>query len=429
MTRTETHDTVDYAFAEWFCWVRRAIGPVYRTWLGRPYAYLLGPEANAFVFENPGLFRHYEAMKGLIPVDGPTSVVVSDGEDHARRRSLVRPGLHRRRVDSYVATMARAADEVLDDVRLGEPFDAYQLFRRAIRRSTMRALFGERMAAQADAVGEHLQPLLDLTDLMPDLVDVHRRLNSRRWRRAMAARKRVDAFVYDEIERLRRQDAESESQVLSVLVHGRDGAGSGLSDQEVRDQVVTLIAAGYETTSAAMGWAIYALAGRPDFLARVRAEVAGVTGGAAPAASQLPQLELLGAAVTETLRLYPPASIVPRYVVEPFTFAGRRIRPGTMLIFSPYVTHRDPESYDDPRAFRPERWLDGRRPSPPEYVPFGGGPHRCLGSTMAVTELTVMLARLVARGTWTLEPGRVRATGMSGMRPRDGIRIRMAVPA
>ncbi|WP_425309200.1 cytochrome P450 [Ammonicoccus fulvus] len=419
-----TAPTVSYPFAEWLITMSRLRGSVFFGWLGRPYAYLIGPEANEFVFSHDTHFRQREAFKGLIPVDGPTSVVVSDGEDHTRRRGLVRPGLHHRKVAGYVATMSRTAEEALDGVRPGETFDAYGLFRSAIRRSTMRALFGDRMAEQADVIGANLQPLMDLTDLLPDLVGVHERLRTGRWRRAMAAKEEIDRFVYAEIARLRDTDAEAESQVLATLVHGRDGTGSGLSDEEVRDQVVTLIAAGYETTSAAMGWALYGLGGRPELIEQARAEVLEVTGGAAPTMEQLPQLKLVGAVISEALRLYPPGSISARYVVQELEFGGKRIKPGTMLIYSPYATHRTAAVFDRPLEFRPERWLeDGFKPALGEYVPFGGGVHRCLGSTMATTELTVMLACLLARGSFALEPQKVRATGMSSMRPRDGVRI------
>lgn len=206
-------------------------------------------------------------------------------------------------------------------------------------------------------------------------------------------------------------------------MHGRDGSGSGLDDLEVRDQVVTMIAAGYETTSAAMAWAIYVLGGHPDIQQAARAEVAQVTGGAPPTAQDVPRLSLLGAVVTETLRLYPPAVVSARYVATGFEFAGHAVPAGTMLLFSPYVTHRGAEVYAAPREFRPRRWLDEPRRSPAEFLPFGGGTHRCIGSTMATTEITVMLARLLSRPAFAVDPRRVRATGYAAMRPRGGLRI------
>ncbi len=420
--------TVSYFPGEMLLWAHHRRGPVFSARVGRQrYHYLMGPAANAFIFANDKLFRVREAFAALIPIDGPTSLIVSDGADHTRRRQLVQPGLHQRQVNSYLEIMATTADQALDAQRPGEPFDAYAVFRAAIRRSTLRALFGERMAAQADAVGNHLQPLLDIADRLPDLIAMHQRLQTPFWRRAMHALARLNSFIYGEIARIKAQGDESESQVLATLIYGRDGTGSGLTDQEIRDQMVTMIAAGYETTSAAMAWILYALGGRPEVQAQARAEVAAVTGGAPPTTAHLPQLKLLNAILLESLRLYPPAVISARYVAESFTFAGHAIPAGAMLIYSPYVTHRSPAVYADPRAFRPERWLgDAPRRSGAEFLPFGGGIHRCVGSMMATTELTVILARLLARTAYTLEDQRVRAKSLAAMRPRNGLWIRLA---
>lgn len=422
---TKASPTIDYRPAEIaMTWGRRR-GPAYQTWLGRRVVYLLGPQANEFIFANDSLFRVREAFKGLIPVDGPTALVVTDGPDHARRRALVRPGLHHRQIAGYVDTMVRTADEALAPIAPGATIDGYQLFRAAIRRSTLRTLFGPGLADQADALGEQLQPLLALTDLLPDLVEWQERLNTPRYRRAMAARAEVVARVDAEVERIRNSDPEAESQVLAMLVHGRDGTGSGLSDDEIRDQVISLIAAGYETTSAAMGWLLYAVGARPQLQDRLRSELHEVTAGDPPTADDLARMPLLAATVSETLRLYPPAPISARYVAEGFEFGGLHVRPGAMLLYSPYATHRDPRVYARPRAFEPERWLDGQRRPASEFLPFGGGIHRCIGSSMATTELAVMLSRLLARGPFSLPGQRMRATGLSAMRPRDGVRIRL----
>ncbi len=416
---------VRYPLAEWIMRRARRVGPFARGWLGQPYAYLIGPQANEFVFAHDDHFSQYEAMKALIPVDGPTSVVVSDPPDHARRRALVRPGLHRTAVAGYVDTMVRTASEPLDGVRPGQVVDGYELFRAAIRRSTMRCLFGERIATQADAVGEALQPLIELTGVLPQALGVLEKVNTPRWRKAMATRARLDGFVLGEIDRLAADPDQDESQVLAVLVGGRDGSGSGLSREEVRDQVVTLIAAGYETTSAAMGWALYGLGGRPDALAAAIAQTREVVGEGPVTVEHLPHLTWADAVVSESLRLYPPASIAARYVVRELTFEGHTLKPGTMIVFSPYATHRSPEVFERPEEFRPERWLDGLKPAASEFIPWGGGAHRCLGSVMATTELTVMLATLLARGGFRLEPQKVRATGVTSMRPTPGVRIRL----
>lgn len=401
-------------------------GPVLSLGGRNGFVYLLGPEANRFVFANSDLFCWREAFVGLVPVDGETSLIVSDGADHRRRRRLVQPAMHHRQINGYLEIMAENADAAIDAWRPGQVVDVYQRFRAAIRRSTIQSLFGQRMATDADFFGDQLQPLLDLVDRLPQTVAAHRRLRTPLWRRAMAARAQVDTRLFAEIARARQSGVDTDDHVLASLVHGRDDSGAGLSDQEVRDQAVSLIAAGYETTSAAMAWAVYHLLTTANAWDRARAEVSAVLGDRPPSAAQLRELTYLNGVVHETLRLCPPGVVSPRKVVRDFEFAGRTIRAGTMLLYSPYVTHRLPELWPQPLRFRPERWdptqPDHRKPGPHEFLPFGGGPHRCIGSVLATTELTVMLARLVARTSLRLPAQRIRPTSLAAMRPRHGLR-------
>lgn len=402
------------------CYHRR--GPVTR--IGR-YVYLLGSEANRFVFANSNLFRWREAFAGLVPVDGPTSLIVSDGAEHRRRRRLVQPALHHRRIDHYIAIMAESADATLDSWRPGQQVDVYQELRAAIRRSTIHALFGKRLAQESAFFGTQLQVLLDLVDHLPQTVEWKRRLGTPQWRRAMAARARVDTRIAEEIAQVRAGSTDADDHVLASLVHGRDNDGDGLSDEEVRDQVVTLIAAGFETTSAAASWAVYALLSTPGVWDRAAAEVYRVLDGRRPGGEDLPRLPYLNGVVQETLRLYPPAVVSARKVATGFEFADRSVRSGTLLLYSPYVTHRLPELWTDPLEFRPERWIPGEpgfgKPRPHEFLPFSAGPHRCIGAALATTELTVMLARVLARTDLYLPDQRIRPTGFAAMRPAHGL--------
>ena len=422
---------VSYGPGEILRRLHRRRGPVVRVGFGAyRYAYLLGAEANRFVFANNDLFEMRAAFAGLVPVDGETSLIVSDGPDHRRRRRLVQPAMHHRQVDHYVEIMARTADATIDGWRQGQVVDVYQEFRAAIRKSTLWSLFGARLAGSAEFLGEHLQALLDLVDRTPELIQVHKALRTPLWRRAMRAREVVDARIHEEIACVRSAGADTDDQVLAVLVRGRDDDGRGLSDEEVRDQAVTLIAAGYETTSAAMAWAVHALLTHASVHARAVDEVRSILGTAPPGADDLVKLPYLRAVVSEALRLYPPAVVSARHVVRDFEFAGVPVRAGTMLLYSPYVTHRSAEVYDDPLEFRPERWLPDsagyRKVGPHEFVPFGGGPHRCIGSTLATTELTVMLARLLARAGLRLVSRKIRPTGFAAMRPRHGLEVAVA---
>lgn len=388
----------------------------WRGWLGRPYAYVLGPEGNEFVFANDAKFRWREAFEALTHVDGETSVIVSDGADHARRRGAMRPVFDRRAVAGYLGTLSNTAVEAVE--AMPPEMDAYREFRSTIRRANLRAMFGERVAGDSERLGELLQPLIELADLVPQRIDLHRRLRSPRWRRAEAARGELDRLIYAEIGRAREGDAPPGA--LRSLVEGRDKEGQPLSDLEVRDQMVTLIAAGYETTSAAMAWTLYSLGGRLDAMRRARAEAM-----AADSPAAIDQLPFAGAVVQESLRLHPPAPLNLRLVGEETSFQGHRLRPGTYVVFSAYATHRDERVFDAPRQFRPERWLEAPKPSPSRFLTFGGGAHRCIGSELAKAELTIMLAALLRRAEFRVLERRVRARGLISMRPARGLRIRL----
>jgi cytochrome P450 len=405
--------------------LHRRRGPMVDAGIGRHgYVYLFGAEANKFVFANSDAFNWWEAFQVLVPIDGPTALIVSDGADHRRRRSLVQPAFHHRHIANYLQIMAANADAVIDSWRPGDAVDIFAQLRSAIRRSAIESLFGQRMAGHTDFLGEQLQPLMDLTSRLPQVLRAEQRLRSPAWRRAMAAKARVDELIYAEIARARAHP-DADDNVLTTLINGRTEDGQALRDDEIRDQVVSLIAAGYETTSAAMGWVVYTLLSTPGVWETAAAEVKSVAGERAPDAADLNALTYLNGVVHETLRLYPPAVISARKVTRDLTFAGRRIHAGRTLVFSPYVTHRLPELWADPLDFQPRRWDPAsplyRRPAPYEFLPFGGGTHRCIGSGFATAELTVMLARLLAKTELTLPDQRIRAGGYAALQPREGL--------
>ncbi|MBA0051966.1 cytochrome P450 [Streptomyces sp. AJS327] len=407
----------------------RTYGPVWRLGSGKlAYVYLLGPEANRFVFANSQLFRWREAFEQLIPVDGETALIVSDGEEHHRRRRLVAPAFHHREVDGYVEIMRTFADEAIDAWRPGQTLDAYEELRSVIRRITVRVLFGERLAADQRTLGRQLQLVLDLINQSP-LVQQVQRWGLPSYRRATAARAEVARRVLTEVEHRRAHPDEDQHDVLTLLTAARDEDGARLSDVEIIDQVVSLIAAGYDSTSAAIAWAVHAMARDPKVWERARAETEEVLGSRPVTAADLPKLPYLDHVVNETLRLYPAAPFNARKAAESFTFEGHRIPRGALIVLSAYVTHRLPEVWRDPESFLPERWDPAepgyRKAGPHEFLPFGGGPHRCIGATFASVEMKVLLAQLVRRVSLQLPRVPAKPVGFTVMRPeRLPVRVR-----
>ncbi|HWF27673.1 MAG TPA: cytochrome P450 [Mycobacterium sp.] len=413
----------------------RRRGAMINSGIGRHgYTFLLGGEANRFVFANADAFSWRETFENLALVDGPTALIVSDGDDHRRRRSVVAPGLRHRQIQDYVQTMVSNIDTVIDGWRPGQRLDIYQQCRSAVRRSTAESLFGQRIAMDSDFLGEQLQPLLDLTHQLPQVVALQRRVNGPGWRRAMAARSRLNDFVDAQIAGARAAPR-PDDHMMTMLINGRGEEDYALSDAEIRDSIISLITAGYETTSGALAWAIYTLLTLPGAWDNAAKEVNRVLGDRPPAATDLDALTYLNGVVHETLRLYSPGVISARRVMRDLWFDGHRIRAGRLLIFSAYVTHRLPELWPDPTEFRPARWdpdsPDYRKPAPHEFIPFSGGLHRCIGAVMATTEMTVMLARLVARTRLRLPAQRIRAANLAALAPRPGVTVDIvdSVPA
>jgi hypothetical protein len=273
-----------------------------------------------------------------------------------------------------------------------------------------------------------------MTHLLPQLMQLQRRLNSPAWRRAMAARTRINDLIDAQIADAR-SEPRPDDHMLAMLINGRGEEGYALDDNEIRDQIISMITAGYETTSGALAWAAYTLLTLPGAWDAAADEVHRVLGDRPPTAADLDALTYLNGVVQETIRLYSPGVISARRVMRDLWFEGHRIPAGRLLIFSAYVTHRLPELWPEPMEFRPQRWHPGspeyRKPAPHEFIPFSGGLHRCIGAVMATTEMTVMLARLVARTRLRLPAQRVRAANLAALSPHPGLTVEIAnsVPA
>lgn len=398
-------------------------GPVFAIGYGPlRYVYVMGPEANEMVLHSRVRdFTWREAFKSLIPVNGETALVVSDGDDHARRRRLVQPAFALRRIRTYDRIIREEADRMLDRWHPGDRVDVHAEVKSTIRRIAIRTLFGDRLGVRAEELGRHLQVAIDYANI-PPLPGRDLDLPGMPFRRAMKARALADEIIFEEIARRRLQGTD-EGDLLSALLATQDEDGEeALTDQELRDQVVSLIAGGYETTSALVAWALYAVHRYPDIEARLRAEL---DGHAATEGSDLDQLPYLDAVVSETLRLHSPAGFAGRKAEVDIDFAGHTIPAGSLVVYSQYVTHRLPEHWPEPTSFRPERWIDAAGqsvdPMPYTFVPFGGGYRRCIGFAMAMLEAKLLLAHTLMSKRLELERTTIKGAGIATVAPKGGV--------
>jgi cytochrome P450 len=218
--------------------------------------------------------------------------------------------------------------------------------------------------------------------------------------------------------------------VLSLLISTRDAeTGQAMSDQQIRDEAITLLLAGHETTANALAWSLHLLGAHPDVQHRLHAELDDVLDGRLPGAEDMTRLTYTSAVLHEAMRLYPPAWVMARRLVEEHDVAGYRLAAGSMLLLSPWAVHRDPQWWPDPDRFAPDRWLDPAAEQRPRYAyfPFGGGPRQCVGSAFAMMEAILVLATIRQRFRLDLVPGQhVVPTPYVTLRPEPGIRM---VPA
>ena len=356
----------------------------------------------------------------------------SDGDFWRRQRRLAQPAFHRRRVAAFGGLMTDATLEMLDRWRpyadQGQPLDVGAEFSRLTMEVVTRALFSTSVEGDISTVGGAIATLLDdvtfrfTFPFYPPLS-----VPTPRNRRFLAARAALDEVVYGIISGRRRSPGEHDD-LLALLMEARDeDTGEGMSDKQLRDEVITLFLAGHETTANALTWASYMLSTHVDVARRLQAEVNEALEGRIPMALDLPRLPYTRMVIDETLRLYPPAWITNRRAIEADTVCGYRIPADAMLSISPYVTHRDPALWENPEGFDPDRFSPERAAGRPHYAyfPFGGGPRQCIGKGFALMEATLVLALLYQRCEMHLVPGRkVETEALATLRPRNGMWMR-----
>lgn len=369
-------------------------------------------------------FRWGHPFNVLGFIVGPGSMIVSDGDDHRRRRGATQPGFARRRLDAWIPLVVAETDRLIDDALLpaDAPVDFYPHGRRLVRRIVVRVLFGDALGDRADELGATLEPAMTY-GVQPALRQLPHPLPRTRRAHARASLRSADRIIYEEIERRRRAPrATDRPDVLDTLI---DAEGDTLTSSEIRDQTITLIAAGYDTTSSGLAWTVLGAARHPPVWARLRAEADQVLSGELDAAA-LRGLTYADAVVRESLRLHPPGVFSPRQAMRDMRVGDLSIKKKTMILWSPYVSGRLPDVWGDPLCFRPERFVDPderqQRAIDGAWLPYGKGPRACIGFQLAQMEMTLALARLAQRVDVALTcPETPRPVGMIVNRPEGGV--------
>ncbi|MEL6398607.1 MAG: cytochrome P450 [Cyanobacteria bacterium J06607_6] len=396
------------------------------NWIFRPLAYM---EANArrygdFFFAKWGLLdwifvSHPEALKTILTQDqGPTitapgdankilepllgkhSVILLNGEQHQQRRKLIMPPFHGERLKVYADLIQTITRSLMDEMTVGQSFRARDVMQKITMRVILQAIFGlhegERYRRLETLLAERLDmlssPLASTVVFFPllqtDLGD---------WSPGAKLAKQsqeIDELLYAEISDRRAAPDSDRDDILSLLLQTTDEDGNGLSDQELRDELMTLLVAGHETTATALTWSLYWAHHQPIIKEQVQQEIEAA--GAGDDALALTKLPYLSAVCNETLRIYPVAMLTfPRLTHEPLELMGHPIAPNTLLVGCIYLLHHREDLYPEPDKFRPERFLE-RQFSAFEFMPFGAGARRCVGYALAMYELKIALGTLLS---------------------------------
>jgi cytochrome P450 len=358
-------------------------------------------------------------------------LLFSEGEVWKRQRRLVAPAFARQHVASLAPVMTAAASDLLQrweqQYEKGAAFDVLPEMSKVALDVVCRAMFGTDILERADdfhhVVNEaldHANHLINTFYPLPMWVPTSR---NRRMKRTMTAQ---DAVIYDMI-RQHRERPGSEADLLSMMLEARDEeTGREMTDQQIRDEMVTFLTAGHETTGVTLAWTFYLLGQHPEIRERLYEEVDRVLGSRPPGLEDLPQLTFTGRVIDEALRLYPPAWSTVRQALADDEVGGYRIPKNAMVTLSPWITHRHPAFWDEPERFDPDRFLPRRSEDRHRfaYIPFGAGGRRCIGEDFALQEARIVLAAVTQRYELRPVPGHpVEVHPIFTLRPRHGVRV------
>lgn len=421
--------------------VARRYGDIAYFQLGSQHVYLLShPEyIKDVLVTHDRKFKKGRILERAKRVLGE-GLLTSEGEFHLRQRRLMQPSFQHRRIAHYADAMVEASAAWGGRWQHGETRDMHSEMLGLGLVVAGQTLFGSGMEHAAEAISEAMNAFMDVFGLiMLPFSELLEKLPLPAVRRVDRARQRLDEIMYRLIAERRRllssqpdSGAQQEDDLLSMLVRAQDteGGTGAMTDEQVRDECVTIILAGHETTAAALTWTWYLLSQHPAVEARLHRELDSVLSGRRATADDIPSLRYTEMVFRESMRLYPPAWGLARKTLEPHEIAGYEIPRGGIVLANPYLVQRDPRWFANPERFDPERWEreDGEEARPKfAYFPFGGGPRRCIGEGFAWMEGVLLLATLAQRWQMRLAEGqRIGMKPVLTLRPRYGMRMVLA---
>lgn len=353
-------------------------------------------------------------------------LLTSEGDFWKRQRRLAQPAFHRERVNAYGSVMVNYAERMMERWQSGETRDLHHDMMQLTLEIVAKTLFDADVTDQAKTVGESLttavEPFSEQATFKWLLDNRLPTPGNRRFHRAVS---RLDEIVFRIINE-RRASGEDRGDLLSMLLAAQDEDGSRMSDQQLRDEAMTIFLAGHETTALALSWSWYLLAQYPEVEAKLHAELESVLGGRAPGLADLPALRYTEMIVKETMRLYPPAWAIGRAALQDCEIGGYHIPARSQIYMFQWVTQRDPRYFEQPNEFIPERWTEEFTKQLPRYAyfPFGGGPRQCIGNSFALMEATLIIARMAQKFSLKLVPGQtIKPVPSITLRPESGIRM------
>ncbi|MBO1048403.1 MAG: cytochrome P450 [Dolichospermum sp. DEX182a] len=336
---------------------------------------------------------------------GKKSVISLSGKEHQRQRQLIMPPFHGERMRSYAELIENVTTKIINEQPKNQPFNIRNVAQEITLGVMMEAVFGIYEGERAEKLKHLLYEILEQGSspwrvaflYLPKLKEIIG--ISEIWKRQMKKQEKADQLIYQEIQERRENFDPQRTDILTLLMSSRDENGEPMTDEELRDELMTLLFAGHETTATAISWAFYWIHKLPEVREKLLVELDSL--GENPDSNTIFKLPYLTAVCNETLRIYPIAMLTfPRKVKTPISLCGYQLEAGTIIMGSIYLTHQREDIYPQPEKFNPERFLE-KQFSPYEFLPFGGGARRCIGLAFAQMEMKLILAKVLK--TWSMK--------------------------